>query len=185
MSPVSFCIVPRRMIIIIDHTLSYVYAKDIYVRQSFLRFWPWRWILFWFYMLTIFIFMTRAATLPQRVNRNSERFTRYEPENMITFLRKWYRGPKSLGAHKIKRGGLWGKLGDTGLFFFSLLSLFLGFIWLFCRDLKNYTQCNKKWHFNLCQTSLILVKMKKIHLFLLTDGNCAEAKRIQNQLIAT
>ena len=91
-------------------------AKDIYVRQSFLRFWPGRWSFFDFMCWQFLFLMTRATTLPQRVNRNSERFARYEPEKMITFLRKWYRGPKSLAAHKQKSAWLWEKLGDTGLF---------------------------------------------------------------------
>ena len=94
-----------------------------------MRFWSGRWSFFDFICSQFLFFMTRATTLPQRVNRNSERFARYEPQKMITFLRKWYRGPKSLTAHK-KSAWLWEKLGDTGLFF-SLLSRSGVRIWLF------------------------------------------------------
>ena len=83
---------------------------------SFLRFWSGRWSFFDFICSQFLFFMTRATTLPQRVNRNSERFARYEPEKMITFLRKWYRGPKSLTAHKKKCMTL-GKIGRHGSFF--------------------------------------------------------------------
>ena len=107
---------------------------------SFLRFWSGRWSFFDFICSQFLFFMTRATTLPQRVNRNSERFARYEPEKMITFLRKWYRGPKSLTAHK-KKVHDFGKNWETRVFFFSLLSRSGVSIWLFCHDLKNYTQC--------------------------------------------